>query len=80
MARSKSEDDQYSEQETACRRDAGDAGAPGNEIEVTPEMIEAGIDCFYDLPELLGPSKEQLQDAVKRSFLAMLRLHSVGPH
>jgi hypothetical protein len=42
------------------------------DVEITPEMIEAGIDCFYDLPELLGPSKEQLEKALSRAFCRML--------
>jgi hypothetical protein len=33
-----------------------EAGAPGNEIEITPEMIEAGVRefCAYD-PRFEGP-------------------------
>jgi hypothetical protein len=45
------------------------AGAP-EEIEVTPAMIEAGIEAL-DLPELLGPSEEELGDALGRAFIAM---------
>jgi hypothetical protein len=43
-----------------------------DEIEVTPEMIEAGVSCLYDLPELLGPSEEQLKAALKAAFCAMI--------
>lgn len=45
---------------------------PDTEIEITAEMIAAGVDCFYDLPELLGPSEEQLGDTLKRAVHAML--------
>lgn len=59
---------------------AEEVGAPEMEIEITPEMIEAAIDVFYDLPELLGPSPEQLRDAIKRAFLAMLRMQPKHRH
>jgi hypothetical protein len=42
------------------------------EIEVTPAMIEAGVDVFYDLPEM-PPGEQELRAAVSRCFLAMLR-------
>lgn len=45
------------------------------EIEVTPEMLEAGVECFYELPELLGPSKDELSEALKRAFLRMLEVN-----
>jgi hypothetical protein len=48
-----------------------------DEIEVTPEMIEAGIDKLYDLPELLGPSPEQLREAVRAVFNEMLRVYGL---
>jgi hypothetical protein len=52
--------------------------APGTDIEVTPEMIEAGVDCFFDTPgsELLWSSPEDFRDVVKRCFLTMLRMRS----
>jgi hypothetical protein len=46
---------------------------PSDEIEVTPGMVDAGIDCLYDLPELLGPTQEQLRFALTQAFRAMLR-------
>jgi hypothetical protein len=51
-----------------------EAGAPGNEIEITPEMIEAGVDVFYDLPELLGPSVEDLWATLRRAFSVMVQV------
>lgn len=51
------------------------AQADESEIEITPEMIEAGIDKLYDLPELLGPSREELGEALKCAFHAMLSAH-----
>jgi hypothetical protein len=43
-----------------------------DEIEVTPAMIEAGVDVFYDY-DMLGPGNEELRDAVRKCFLAMWR-------
>lgn len=45
------------------------AGAPGNEIEITPEMIEAGV------VELVAyaPQADRPEGAVVDIFLAMLR-------
>lgn len=43
-------------------------------IEVTPEMLDAGHDCFMDLRELLGPSREELLDTIKRAFIRMRML------
>jgi hypothetical protein len=43
------------------------------EIEVTPAMIEAGVDVFRGLPELLGPTEGQLRAAVRDCFVAMTR-------
>jgi hypothetical protein len=45
------------------------------EDEVTSAMIDAGVELFYDLPELLGPSNKELRDTVKRVFLLMLQMH-----
>jgi len=49
-------------------------------IEVTPEMNEAGVDCLNnlpleDLPELLGPSPEQLRNAMSCVFSAMHEIY-----
>lgn len=46
----------------------------GPTIEVTSKMIEAGVDAFYDLPEILGPSVEQLGETLKRAFIAMVEI------
>jgi hypothetical protein len=45
------------------------AGAPADEIEITPAMIEAGVKefCSYD------PDLEQARDIVPEIFKAMLR-------
>jgi len=47
------------------------------EIKVTPEMVDAGLACLYDLPELLGPSSDQLAKAITKAFVAMLKAHPV---
>jgi hypothetical protein len=57
----------------APSHDSSVAGAP--EDEVTSAMIDAGVELFYDLPELLGPSNKELRDTVKRVFLLMLQMH-----
>jgi hypothetical protein len=47
------------------------AGAP--EIEVTPEMIEAGVGAYYE-NAIWGwdnPGRKELQEMVKAIFLAM---------
>lgn len=31
------------------------------EIVITPEMIEAGMECYWKLPELLGPDEDELR-------------------
>jgi hypothetical protein len=51
------------------------------DIEVTLEMIEAGVDCFFDTPgsELLWSSPEDFRDVVRRCFLTMLRMRSEHP-
>lgn len=47
------------------------------DIEVTPEMVDAGLACLYDLPELLGPSGDQLAKAVTLAFVAMLKARPI---
>ena len=49
-------------------------GDDRKEDEVTPEMMEAGVDCFYDLPELLGPSGEELRSTLKKAFQRMIEV------
>lgn len=44
--------------------------------EITPEMIEAGVSCFYELPELLGPTRDDLAGAVRCAYLAMLAVRA----
>jgi len=61
-------------------RDAKHDDDTAPKIEVTPEMIEAGVRVLYDLPKLLGPSPEELGDAVKRTFLAMLQVQLEPRH
>ena len=38
---------------------------------VTDEMIDAGIDCFWDLPELLGSSEDDLRETLRLAYLRM---------
>jgi hypothetical protein len=45
------------------------------EIEVTPEMIDAGVDCLFDMTrELLGPSPDELRAALAAAYRAMAAL------
>jgi hypothetical protein len=54
---------------------AGDRSATNStEIEIAPEMIEAGTDVFYDLPELLGPSAGELRASLRRAFSVMVQV------
>jgi hypothetical protein len=47
-----------------------------DEIEVTPEMIDAGYDVFMDLPECLyGCSKEAFKETIALAFRTMLKAH-----
>lgn len=46
------------------------AGAP--EIEVTPAMIEAGVDKLSEF-DLEQPSREELRRALRAAFVDMLR-------
>ena len=45
----------------------------GAEIEVTPEMIEAGVDCFYGWPVSVNnePSLDEMEEMLKRAFIKM---------
>jgi hypothetical protein len=49
----------------------GEAGAP--EIEVTPAMIEAGVDAYYEnaIWGWENPGREQLKEMVRAIFSAM---------
>lgn len=49
---------------------------PSTNDTVTEEMIDAGVECLWDLPmdvlpELLGPSEQQLREILKRVFIRM---------
>lgn len=42
---------------------------------VTEEMIDAGVDCFFDIPVVIeGPSTMQMRDAIKRAFVRMTQV------
>jgi hypothetical protein len=57
----------------------GEAGAPGTKIEVTPEMIEAGVSVFYDLcPELEMPPMLTARDLVRRKTSISLPAFASG--
>lgn len=44
------------------------------EIEVTPAMIEAGVDTLYRF-DITEPVRPDMDEAVKAVFLAMLSMH-----
>ena len=48
--------------------DGGEAGAP--EIEISPEMIEAGVDVLFSFP-ITDPSESEMRMAVGAVFVAM---------
>jgi hypothetical protein len=51
---------------------AKDAGAP--EIEITPEMIDAGVDAWYgEIVSGNGPSGDMLRCVLAKVFLAMVQ-------
>lgn len=55
-----------------------DRPAPTDEIEITPAMIEAGVDelmghDIYMSSDLTGPSMDNWREAVRDCFLAMAR-------
>lgn len=49
------------------------AGAPANEIEITPEMIEAGIDALEDwkCEKIRATGRNRGEMLVERIYLAM---------
>lgn len=53
-----------------------DRDACSGEIKVTPEMLDAGMDCFFDLPSLFESSVDDLRTALHRAFIAMLTARS----
>jgi hypothetical protein len=60
---------------TASPANAGEAGAPGTEIEITPEMVEAGYDALFDDPMFPEGGKGSTCNAIKLAFRLMLRVH-----
>lgn len=53
----------------ASPANAGEAGAPGHEIKITPEMIEAGIASLFEFDSRF----ESEEECVTRVFRAMER-------
>lgn len=51
--------------------DFKEAGAPGKEIEVTPEMIEAGIRVLWDSGAIEAPMEDFNRELVQKIFVAM---------
>ena len=45
------------------------------EIEITPEMIEAGTDALYDVESWPRSDEEDRRAALSGCFRAMLRVH-----
>ena len=41
------------------------------EVEITPEMIEAGLECLWGFP-VTEPTEGEMREAVKAVFIAML--------
>jgi hypothetical protein len=56
---------------SASPNDSGEAGAPANEIEVTPAMIAAGVDAFNENYDPEDPEGEN--NIVLRVFSSMWR-------
>ena len=48
------------------------AGAPEHEIEITPEMIEAGRETLYGF-RITEPFEDEMNEAVAAVYLAMVR-------
>jgi hypothetical protein len=53
--------------------DSVGAGAPGNIVEITPDMIEAGVHAYYEnaWTGWENPGLRELRDMVRAIFLAM---------
>jgi hypothetical protein len=47
------------------------AGAPADEIEITPEMIETGAECLWKHPIEMYPSEEEMKVIVFDLFKTM---------
>lgn len=60
---------------TASSNHLGEAGAPANEIEITPEMIEAGmIEYNRRWCGLADADDDVAREMVRAAYLAMRRL------
>jgi hypothetical protein len=60
--------------EAASTAEAEETGAPEADLDVTPEMIDAGVSAFYDLcPELEMPPMLTARDLVSRILAASLQ-------
>ena len=55
--------------DSAVVHDRG-AGAPEAEIEITPEMIEAGLEALYSFP-ITEPFESEMREAVAAVYRAM---------
>jgi len=56
---------------------SAEAGAP--EIEVTPEMIEAGLFTLYESGAIENPVEANDRSLVREIFLAMSRIAPASP-
>ena len=56
------------------------SGAPKEEIEVTPEMIEAGLDALFRVAtsDWSLPSHAEIRPVVREIYLAMRRSSPTG--
>jgi hypothetical protein len=61
---------------SASTAHAEEAGAPGDEIEVTPAMIEAGVNVLWESGAIETPMQDFDRDLVRKIFLAMS--HALG--
>lgn len=61
--------------ETLNKPRADSTGAPENEIQVTPEMLEAGYDALFDEPRFPECGKKGTCNALTFAFVAMMRAH-----
>ena len=53
------------------------AGAPANEIEITPEMIEAGVMAFCSFKSGMETSEEVVEEIFKKMISAKKCNHAV---
>jgi hypothetical protein len=52
--------------------DSAEAGAPADEIEITPEMIAAGVRVLWDSGAIEAPMEDFNRELVEKIFVAML--------